>query len=80
MGEGLFNKIMKKTFTVNLDARPDNTKWFIDEIERYCIKDKLNYRFVSKDNPALIAIDDVIYKCTLEYFGRSGWMLHFKEE
>ncbi|MCY9517299.1 DUF4318 domain-containing protein [Paenibacillus apiarius] len=79
MMKNLWKKILKKGFTVGLDQLPKNKQEFLDEIERYCMKEKVAYEFVEYDRPAVISIDNVVYKCQVENAGRPGFVLHFKE-
>lgn len=79
MSEGFFNKLMKKGFDVQLGERPIGTEAFIDEIEKYCVKEKLKFEFIEKNKPVIIVIDDITYKCELRHIGRGGWSLIFKE-
>lgn len=75
----VWKKLMKKGFSVELDQLPQNKQQFLDEIERYCIQEKVNYKFIEYDRPAVISIDDVVYQCQVENAGRPGFVLHFKE-
>ncbi|MCM3341781.1 DUF4318 domain-containing protein [Paenibacillus sp. MER TA 81-3] len=79
MMKNLWKKLLKKGFTVELDQLPKNKQEFLDEIERYCMKEKVTYEFVKYDRPAVISIDNVVYKCQVENAGRPGFVLHFKE-
>ncbi|NEZ42563.1 DUF4318 domain-containing protein [Paenibacillus alvei] len=75
----VWKKLMKKGFSVELDQLPQNMQQFLDEIERYCVQEKVNYKFIEYDRPAVISIDDVVYQCQVENAGRPGFVLHFKE-
>ncbi|EJW16555.1 DUF4318 domain-containing protein [Paenibacillus alvei] len=75
----VWKKLMKKGFSVELDQLPQNKQQFLDEIERYCVQEKVNYKFIEYDRPAVISIDDVVYQCQVENAGRPGFVLHFKE-
>jgi Domain of unknown function (DUF4318) len=77
--KNVWKKLMKKGFSVELDQLPQNKQQFLDEIERYCVQEKVNYKFIEYDRPAVISIDDVVYKCQVENAGRPGFVLHFKE-
>ncbi|SYX85586.1 DUF4318 domain-containing protein [Paenibacillus alvei] len=77
--KNVWKKLMKKGFSVELDQLPQNKQQFLDEIERYCVQKKVNYKFIEYDRPAVISIDDVVYKCQVENAGRPGFVLHFKE-
>ncbi|WGU97229.1 DUF4318 domain-containing protein [Paenibacillus dendritiformis] len=79
MSERFWKKLLKKGFTVELDQLPKNKQAFLDEIERYCIKEKVTYEFIERDRPAIISIDNVVYQCQVENAGRPGFVLHFKE-
>lgn len=75
----VWKKLMKKGFSVELDQLPQSKQQFLDEIERYCVQEKVNYKFIEYDRPAVISIDDVVYQCQVENAGRPGFVLHFKE-
>lgn len=75
----VWKKLMKKGFSVELDQLPQSKQQFLDEIERYCKQEKVNYKFIAYDRPAVISIDDVVYQCQVENAGRPGFILHFKE-
>ncbi|EPY12550.1 DUF4318 domain-containing protein [Paenibacillus alvei] len=77
--KNVWKKLMKKGFSVELDQLPQNKQQFLDEIERYCVQEKVNYKFIEYDRPAVVSIDDVVYKCQVENAGRPGFVLHFKE-
>ena len=77
--KNVWKKLMKKGFSVELDQLPQSKQQFLDEIERYCVQEKVNYKFIEYDRPAVISIDDVVYKCQVENAGRPGFVLHFKE-
>lgn len=79
MSERFWKKLLKKGFSVELDQLPKNKQQFLDEIERYCIKEKVTYEFIERDRPAIISIDNVVYQCQVENAGRPGFVLHFKE-
>lgn len=79
MLKSFWKKLLKKGFTIGLDQLPKNKQEFLDEIERYCIREKLTYEFIERDRPAIISIDNVVYKCQVENAGRPGFVLHFKE-
>ena len=79
MSERFWKKLLKKGFSVELDQLPKNKQQFLDEIERYCIKEKVAYEFIERDRPAIISIDDVVYQCQVENAGRPGFVLHFNE-
>ncbi|NOJ70330.1 DUF4318 domain-containing protein [Paenibacillus alvei] len=79
MMKKVWKKLMKKGFSVELDQLPQNKQQFLDEIERYCVQEKVNYKFIEYDRPAVISIDDVVYQCQVENAGRPGFVLHFKE-
>ncbi|MCY9581725.1 DUF4318 domain-containing protein [Paenibacillus alvei] len=75
----VWKKLMKKGFSVELDQLPQSKQQFLDEIERYCVQEKVNYKFIEYDRPAVISINDVVYQCQVENAGRPGFVLHFKE-
>lgn len=77
--KNVWKKLMKKGFSVELDQLPQSKQQFLDEIERYCVQEKVNYKFIEYDRPAVVSIDDVVYKCHVESAGRPGFVLHFKE-
>ncbi|MDT8975235.1 DUF4318 domain-containing protein [Paenibacillus sp. chi10] len=77
--KNVWKKLMKKGFSVELDQLPQSKQQFLDEIERYCVQEKVNYKFIEYDRPAVVSIDDVVYKCQVENAGRPGFVLHFKE-
>lgn len=73
------SKLTKKGFTVELDEFPKSEQEYLEEIERYCMKEKVTYTFIERKNPAIISINNVIYKCEGGNSGRPGYVLHFKE-
>ncbi|WP_082061699.1 DUF4318 domain-containing protein [Paenibacillus sp. E194] len=77
--KNVWKKLMKKGFSVELDQLPQSKQQFLDEIERYCVQEKVNYKFIEYDRPAVVSIDDIVYKCQVENAGRPGFVLHFKE-
>lgn len=77
--KNVWKKLMKKGFSVELDQLPQSKQQFLDEIERYCVQERVNYKFIEYDRPAVVSIDDVVYKCQVENAGRPGFVLHFKE-
>lgn len=77
--KNVWKKLMMKGFSVELDQLPQSKQQFLDEIERYCVQEKVNYKFIEYDRPAVVSIDDVVYKCQVENAGRPGFVLHFKE-
>ncbi|WP_268623796.1 DUF4318 domain-containing protein [Paenibacillus alvei] len=77
--KNVWKKLMEKGFSVELDQLPQSKQQFLDEIERYCVQEKVNYKFIEYDRPAVVSIDDVVYKCHVENAGRPGFVLHFKE-
>ncbi|KJB85462.1 hypothetical protein AZ66_24510 [Paenibacillus sp. E194] len=79
MMKNVWKKLMKKGFSVELDQLPQSKQQFLDEIERYCVQEKVNYKFIEYDRPAVVSIDDIVYKCQVENAGRPGFVLHFKE-
>ncbi|MBG9737273.1 hypothetical protein ABD86_21425 [Paenibacillus alvei] len=79
MMKKVWKKLMKKGFSVELDQLPQSKQQFLDEIERYCVQEKVNYKFIEYDRPAVISINDVVYQCQVENAGRPGFVLHFKE-
>ncbi|MFD0617189.1 DUF4318 domain-containing protein [Paenibacillus sp. GCM10027629] len=79
MLKSLWDKAMKKGFSVELDHPPKNKQEFLDEIERYCKKENVTYTFIEYNRPAVVTIDQVVYQCQVENAGRAGFVLHFKE-
>lgn len=79
MKQGLLNKLLKKGFSVELEKCPASKEEFLMEIERYCIRENANFAFITRDRPAVISIDGIVYECTLWNAGRPGFVLRFKE-
>jgi len=79
MLKSLWEKTMKKGFSVELNQPPKNKQEFLDEIERYCKQEDVTYEFIEYDRPAVISIDQVVYQCQVWNAGRPGFVLRFKE-
>jgi len=79
MLKSIWDKAMKKGFSVELDQAPKNKQEFLDEIERYCKREHVTYEFIDYNRPAVIKIDQTIYTCQVLNAGRPGFVLHFKE-
>ena len=46
---------------VDLNELPKNKLSFLEEVENYCIKEKIEYEFIEKEFPGTIKMNDVIY-------------------
>ena len=73
--------VMPTSLIVDLDDCPKGTEAFCIEIERYCIKNHIDYQFVERDKPAIILMNGVKHRVELGvYYGYvPGWFLKFTE-
>ena len=73
--------VMPTSLIVDLDDCPKGTEAFCIEIERYCIKNHIDYQFIERDKPAIILMNGVKHRVELGvYYGYVlGWFLKFTE-
>lgn len=66
---------------VDLDDCPKGTEAFCIEIERYCIKNHIDYQFIERDKPAIVLMNGIKHRVELGvYYGYvPGWFLKFTE-
>lgn len=73
--------VMPASLIVDLEDCLKGTEAFCIEIERYCIKNHIDYRFIERDKPAIIVMNGVKHRVELGvYYGYvPGWFLKFTE-
>lgn len=73
--------VMPASLIVDLDECPAGTEAFCIEIERYCIKNHIDYQFIERGKPAILWMNGVKHRVELGvYYGYvPGWFLKFTE-
>lgn len=63
-------RFMKKDILIELDEIPTSNEWIVIEVERYCIKEKLEYEVIKTGEEPIMKIANKMYRCKLKYGGR----------
>lgn len=74
--------VVGKPFTLveDLDEKPKGTEEFLMQIARYCEKNHISLEFVTRQKPALVRMDGVLYRVELRfYYTRYGMPVYTLE-
>lgn len=74
--------IVGRPFTLmeDLDEKPENTEAFLEQITKYCVKNKIRLEIVTREKPVLVRMDGILYRAEVQfYYSRYGTPVYTME-
>lgn len=74
--------IVGKPFTLveDLDQKPRDTEAFLEQIARYCAKNRIHLEIITREKPILVRMDGILYRASLRfYYSRYGTPVYTME-